>query len=126
MAPPTQPATGAGDLDEEAHMSFYTVSELPGVEMQPGITRRSVYLDHAMITFFDFEPGSVLPEHSHPHEQITYVVSGAMEFRLGDEVRVLRAGDGVCSPPGATHGAVVLDEPTFVLDAWYPQREEYR
>ena len=107
-------------------MSFYTVSELPGVEMQPGITRRSVYLDHAMITFFDFEPGSVLPEHAHPHEQITYVVSGAMEFRLGGEVRILRAGDGVCSPPGVTHGAVVLDEPTFVLDAWYPQREEYR
>ncbi len=107
-------------------MAFFTVSELPGTEMQPGIVRRSVYLDHDMVTFFDLAPGSTIPQHDHPHEQITYVVRGAMEFRLGDEVRVLRAGDGVCSPPGVRHGAVVLDEPTFALDAWYPQREEYR
>ena len=107
-------------------MAFFTVSELPGTEMQPGIVRRSVCLDHAMVTFFDLAPGSVIPEHDHPHEQITYVVRGAMEFRLGDEVRALRAGDGVCSPPGVRHGAVVLDEETFALDAWYPLREEYR
>jgi quercetin dioxygenase-like cupin family protein len=79
-----------------------------------------------MMTFFDFEPGSVVPEHSHPHEQITYVTRGAMEFRLGDEKRVLRAGDGVCCPPGAVHSALILDEPTSALDAWYPLREEYR
>jgi unsaturated pyranuronate lyase len=107
-------------------MSFFTVSELPGVEQLPGVVRRSVHLDHAMVTFFDFTPGSVLPEHSHPHEQITFVVRGAMKFRLGDEVRVLRAGDGVAAPPGTVHGAVVLDEPTFALDAWYPQRADYK
>jgi len=107
-------------------MAFYRVSELPAAEMQPGILRRSVYLDNAMLTFFEFAPGAVLPEHSHPHEQITFVVRGALEFRLGDEVRVLRAGDGVCSPPGVVHGAKVLAEPTFVLDTWYPRREDYR
>jgi quercetin dioxygenase-like cupin family protein len=113
-------------MRKEKTMTFYTVSELPGTEMLPGVVRRAVYLEHAMVTFFDFEPGSVIPEHSHPHEQITYVVRGAMEFRLGDETRVLRAGEGVCCPPEVTHSAVVLDEPTAALDAWYPLREEYR
>ena len=107
-------------------MSFFTVNELPATEMLPGVTRRSVYLDHVMITFFDFEPGSVVPAHDHPHEQITYVLQGAMKFRLGDEVRVLRAGEGACCPPGVTHGATVLDEPTVALDAWYPLREDYK
>ena len=107
-------------------MSFFTVSELPGTEMLPGVVRRAVYLEHVMITFFDFEPERVLPEHDHPHEQITYVVQGAMEFHLGDETRVLRAGDGVCIPPGVPHGAVILDEPTTALDAGYPPREEYK
>jgi quercetin dioxygenase-like cupin family protein len=79
-----------------------------------------------MITFFDFAPGSEIPEHAHPHEQITYVIEGAMEFHLGDEMRILRAGDGVCSPPGVRHGAVVLAEGASALDAWYPRREEYR
>jgi len=107
-------------------MSFFSVSELPGAEMLPGVLRRAVHLEHVMMTFFDFEPGSVAPEHSHPHEQITYVVQGGMEFRLGDERRVLQAGEGVCCPPGVAHSAVVLEEPTVALDAWYPPREEYK
>jgi quercetin dioxygenase-like cupin family protein len=107
-------------------MGFYTLSELPSTEPSPGTVRRSVYLDHAMITFFEMAPGSTIPLHEHPHEQITYVVSGAMEFRLGDEIKVLQAGDGVCSPPGVPHSGTVLDEPTFAIDAWYPQREEYK
>jgi quercetin dioxygenase-like cupin family protein len=49
-----------------------------------------------------------------------------MEFALGDETVVLRVGDGVCCPPSVPHGAVVLDEPTVALDAWYPLREEYK
>jgi len=54
------------------------------------------------------------------------VIEGAFEFRLGDEVRVLRAGEGVCCPPNVPHSAKVLDEPTVAFDAWYPQREEYK
>ena len=107
-------------------MSFFTVSELPGADMLPGVVRRSVYLEHTMMTFFSFAPGSVIPEHDHPHEQITYVVQGAMEFTLGGETRMLRAGDDVCCPPSVPLGAVVLDEPTVALDAWYPIREEYK
>jgi quercetin dioxygenase-like cupin family protein len=107
-------------------MSFYTVNKLPGTDMLPGVVRRAVTLGHVMMTFFDFEPGSVVPEHSHPHEQITYVTRGGIEFRLGDEKRVLRAGDGVCCPPNVVHSARVLDEPTSALDAWYPPREEYK
>jgi quercetin dioxygenase-like cupin family protein len=107
-------------------MSFFTVSELSGTEMLPGVVRRAVYLDHAMMTFFHFEPGSVVPEHAHPHEQITYVLEGAMRFTLGDQTRTLHAGEGVLCPPDVPHGAVVLDEPTIAIDAWYPLREDYR
>ncbi len=71
-------------------MAFFTVCELPATEVMPGVLRRVVYLKQAMVTFFEFAPGSVLPEHAHPHEQITYVVQGAIEFTLGDETRILR------------------------------------
>jgi len=107
-------------------MSFFTMSELPVTEMLPGVKRRAVHLEHTMVTFFDFEPGKVIPMHDHPHEQISYVVQGAMEFTLGDKTQILRAGDGVCCPPDVPHGAVILNEPTVALDAWYPPREEYK
>jgi quercetin dioxygenase-like cupin family protein len=107
-------------------MPFFTVSELAETEMLPGVVRRAVYLDNVMLTFFTFEPGCAVPEHDHPHEQISYVIQGGMEFTLGGETRVLRAGEGASCPPGVPHGAIILDEPTVVLDAWHPVREEYK
>ena len=107
-------------------MCFYRTSDLPATEMLPGVTRRSVHLDDVMITFFEFEPNAIIPEHHHPHQQITWVVSGAMEFTLDGETQVLHAGDGALIPPGVPHGAVILDGPCRALDAWHPIREDYR
>ena len=107
-------------------MTFFRTSELSATEMLPGVNRRAVYLDGVMLTFFDFEPGAVVPQHQHPHQQITWVVSGSMEFDLDGEKRVLHPGDGVLIRPGVPHAAVVLDEPCSALDAWHPVRDDYR
>jgi len=107
-------------------MTFFRNTDLPATQMLPGVTRRAVYLDDVMITFFDFEPKAVIPEHHHPHQQITWVISGAMEFDLNGEKRVLRAGEGVLIAPDMVHSAVILDEPCRALDAWHPVREDYR
>jgi quercetin dioxygenase-like cupin family protein len=107
-------------------MTYFRKDELPAAEMLPGITRRAVYLDDVMVTFFDMEPNARLPEHHHPHQQITWIVSGSMEFNLDGEKRVLHAGDGVLIPPDTPHGAVILDEPCHAVDAWHPVRDDYR
>jgi len=107
-------------------MAYFRTNELPATEMLPGATRRAAYLGKVMLTFFDFEPRTVIPGHHHPHEQITWIVSGSMEFNLDGEVRVLHAGDGVLIPPDTPHGATILDEPCRAIDAWHPIREDYR
>jgi len=107
-------------------MHFFKIDELPGTQMLPGVARRAVWLDGVMITFFTFEPGSIVPKHEHENEQITVVTQGAMDFSLDGETRILRAGDGVCIPPNVPHEAVVLDEVTEAFDAWSPPREDYK
>lgn len=107
-------------------MDFFCVADLAAVEMLPGLVRRAVWLDQVMITFFTFDPRTDIPAHEHPHEQITYVVQGALEFTLAEETRQLNAGEGVCIAPGVRHGARTLEEQTIVLDAWHPVREDYR
>jgi quercetin dioxygenase-like cupin family protein len=107
-------------------MHFFRIDELPRTQALPGIDRRAVWLDGVMLTFFTFAPGSIVPKHSHSNEQITLVTRGAMEFTLGEETNVLRAGDGVCIPPDVEHTAVVLDEPTEAIDAWSPPRNDYK
>ena len=107
-------------------MHYFRTDELPRAAMLPGIDRRAVWLDAVMLTFFTFEPNAVVPEHDHPHEQITLVTRGAMEFTFDGETKVLRAGDGVCIPPNVPHKAVILDEATEAIDAWSPPRDDYK
>lgn len=107
-------------------MSYFSIQRLRATDMLPGISRRAVWQQGVMLTFFTFEPRSVVPEHRHPHEQITVVMRGAMQFTLDGETRVLHPGDGACIPPNAPHSAVILDEPTEAIDAWNPPREDYK
>jgi len=105
-------------------MGFFDVSTLPRKEVFAGITVCSAHLSNVMITHFIFEPGAVAPLHDHPHEQISFILEGAMEFTLNEETRVLAAGQGVTIPPGVQHGARALTR-ALVLDAWSPIRSDY-
>ena len=105
-------------------MPFYKKDELPSKEVVPGITLRSVYLENSMMTFFDLEPGSAIPSHKHPHEQITCLVKGSLKMTVGDETRTIQAGDIAVVPPEVGHSAEAL-EPSYAVDSWYPIREDY-
>lgn len=105
---------------------FFGERELAAKQVLEGITLRAVTGEKTMMTFFDFAPDAVIPPHRHPHEQITYVIEGAIEFTLEGETRGLKTGEGVVIPPDREHGARVLSGPARAVDAWYPIREDYR
>jgi quercetin dioxygenase-like cupin family protein len=107
-------------------MAYFSIGKLPSTPMLPGVERRAAWLEGVMLTFFVFQPRSIVPEHRHPNEQITIVTRGAMQFTLAGETRILRKGDGVCIPPNVPHSAVVLDALTEAYDAWSPPRDDYK
>lgn len=106
-------------------MFFYSKNSLPSKEVLPGIVLRSVYLDHSMLTFFDIEPGSRIPAHKHPHEQISYVVKGSMKMIVGGEMRRMAEGDIAVIPPNVEHQVETGDEAVLAIDAWHPRRDDY-
>ncbi len=71
-----------------------------------------------------FAEGAVGPMHSHPHEQLTYVLSGEFEFTIGDETKVVRAGDTLYKKSGVMHGCRCLKQ-GVLLDTFTPQRMDY-
>ena len=80
---------------------------------QPGVTRADL-LRHdlgvpgreAVQVRVDFAPGAVAPEHSHPGEEIAYVIEGLLEYRLeGKPPVTLKAGEALFIPAGAIHSA---------------------
>ena len=54
----------------------------------------------------DFDPGYVSPKHTHPGEEIIYVLEGALEYQVdGKPPMTLKAGDVLFIPAGTVHAA---------------------
>ena len=82
------------------------------------------YTDELMVVENHFKKGAVGALHSHPHTQITYVVNGKFEFTIGDEKRIVEAGDTMLKKDGIIHGCTCLEE-GILLDIFSPMREDF-
>ncbi len=99
--------------------------EAERIEMFPGVARRTLNAgERTSIHEIEIAAGCVVPMHTHPHEQIGYLVSGRVKFELGDEVRELSAGDSWIIPSEVPHEVTALED-AVALDIFSPAREEY-
>jgi quercetin dioxygenase-like cupin family protein len=88
------------------------------------ITRRVIAGDQGMLCGWEIKRGGHAAAHSHPHEQIVWMIAGKMDFRIGDERRVMGAGDIAVIPGGVEHEGWFLED-TLVLDAFAPPRADF-
>jgi quercetin dioxygenase-like cupin family protein len=105
---------------------FPTAEEMARHTIFPGVRIQTCAGEKMMISVVDLEPGSVVAEHSHPHEQCGMVLSGRLLFVVGGESKELTAGDVYFAPGGVPHKVTTLEGPARVLDIFTPVREEYR
>jgi quercetin dioxygenase-like cupin family protein len=78
---------------------------------QPGTTRTDVVRSDLSIpgreviqVLVEFQPGVIAARHSHPGEEVAYVVTGVLEYRLdGRPPATVRAGQSLFIPAGAVH-----------------------
>ena len=90
-----------------------------------GVIRRILaYNDGLMCVENTFEEGAVGALHSHPHTQITYVVSGKFAFTIDGETRTVSQGDTMLKADGVIHGCTCL-EAGVLLDIFTPMREDF-
>lgn len=92
----------------------------------PGVEILTTAGQNLMLSLVTFEPGSVVAEHAHPHEQMGMMISGMLEFTVGGVTRVLGPGDQWRIPGGIRHSVRALDAPAVALDVFHPIREDYR
>lgn len=94
-------------------------------EVADGIRIKTVnYGQETLMTEFTLKKGSVLPEHSHVHEQTGYLVKGRMDLRIGGISRILSPGDSWNVPSNVRHGATVLED-SVAVEVFAPRRDEY-
>ncbi len=107
-------------------MYFYDRSNMRKKELVAGTTASLAWGEKIMLSLVEINPGSVVPMHSHPHEQAGIVVEGEFDFIIGGEKRRLKQGDMWLIPGGVQHSAIGLQKKAVVLDVFSPPREDYQ
>lgn len=107
-------------------MQLTQLSAVQPVELAPGVRIRLLFGQGAMLSLVEIDPGGVVPLHSHPHEQLGYVVSGELRLTVAGVEHRLHPTDGYQLEGGIEHSATSGPDGCLVLDVFHPVREDYR
>ena len=95
------------------------------IDLGGGVTRRILsYDENLMSVEVSFETGAVGAEHTHPHTQCSYVLSGKFSYSVEGEAVELNPGDSIVVPSGLPHGTVCLEK-GVLLDIFTPMRKDF-
>jgi quercetin dioxygenase-like cupin family protein len=92
----------------------------------PGVEIHTAAGQQLMLSIVDFAPHSVVETHSHPHEQMGWLLAGELTFTVGEETQLVKAGQMWRIPGGVPHRVVAGSQPARALDVFHPVREDYR
>jgi quercetin dioxygenase-like cupin family protein len=106
--------------------TFDDLRSLPPAPIWDGIVARSVHGERLTLSIVELDPGAVVAEHRHEHEQLGMVIRGEMDFRVGDERRVLGPGETWRIPSNTPHEATAGPEGAVVIDVFAPVRADFR
>ena len=103
-------------------------AELPGLQAQAiwdGVVARSVHGERITLALVELEPGSIVPEHSHEHEQLGFVLTGSVTFRVGEEETPLGPGGAWRIESKTPHEVHAGPEGAVVVDVFAPTRDDW-
>ncbi|MFM7358735.1 MAG: cupin domain-containing protein [Sediminibacterium sp.] len=106
-------------------MSSITLINEPEIEMIPGYHVRFVHTNKMTLSFLHVMAGATLPEHDHPHEQVSMVQEGEFELTVAGKPVLLRPGEVLVIPSGVRHSGRAITD-CRLLDVFNPVREDYR
>jgi quercetin dioxygenase-like cupin family protein len=102
-------------------------SEVPTEKVTDLLSRKLITGERMMIAQVFLDEGCVVPKHSHDNEQLTYIVSGALKFWIGEdgsEELVVGAGEVLYIPSNVPHRALALED-TLDVDIFSPPRADW-
>ncbi len=105
----------------------YNWDDLDREVVRRGVERAGFRGDDVLLVMNWLDPGMEVNPHSHPFEQVVFIVKGRMKFTVGDDVLEAGPGSLIRIPPDVVHcGEPIGDEQVLNLDVFSPIREDYR
>lgn len=92
--------------------------------LNPLLGRHFVVGQNVMLARVLLKKGCIVPEHSHPNEQLTFIAEGALKFWIDGKEIVVNAGEVLTIPPNMPHKAEALED-TVDFDVFNPPRADW-
>jgi len=90
-----------------------------------GVTMRPLAWENKTILCeFKLEKGKKLPIHHHPYEQTGYLLSGKLNFRIGQKWQITEPGDSWSIPENVEHEVEILED-SLLIELFSPIRPDY-
>jgi len=99
-------------------------TSIPVESLNPLLGLQFVVGQDVMLARVLLKKGCVVPEHSHPNEQITFILDGALKFWIGGKEIVVNSGEVLTIPPNMPHKAEALED-TVDFDVFNPPRADW-
>ncbi|MEM1326696.1 MAG: cupin domain-containing protein [Bacteroidota bacterium] len=107
-------------------MNFFNdFADLKSIEYIQGFHGQMLHLNGFTFAKWRIEAGSILPEHLHEHEQLSYVLEGEFEMTIDGETQICKSGGVVSIPGHAKHSGKALTD-CVLIDVFQPVREDYK
>jgi len=106
-------------------MPFIDLNKIEPKQMIPGYKAKFIHSKNMTVSYWDTEAGYSLPEHSHPHEQVTSIIQGQFEFTVDGETQTMGPGSVCIIPSNAKHKGTSITD-CKIIDVFYPVREDYK
>mgnify|MGYP003308779337 FL=1 len=106
-------------------MAVLKLTDLEPREQMPGFQGRFLHTDRVTVVHWEVQEGVQLPEHSHPHEQFSILITGTFDMVIDVIETRLSAGAVAIIPPNAVHSGHAVTS-CYFIDVFQPVREDYR
>jgi quercetin dioxygenase-like cupin family protein len=107
-----------------ADLQYIPWHTIPLEQLNPLLQRQFVVGQEIMVARVLLKKGCIVPEHSHHNEQMTYILDGALKFRVDGREITVHAGEVLCIPAHMPHKAEAMED-TVDLDVFTPPRADW-
>lgn len=106
-------------------MQAYDWTKVEKEQLNPLFARQVIHADSMTIAKVYLKKGCLVPEHSHPNEQLSVMEAGSLDFVVGGEKITVKAGDVLRIPSNVKHSAYATED-AVSLDIFSGIREDWK
>ena len=114
-------------MAKSSDVTWYRWADMEKEKVSDLLERRLITCERMMIAHVYLKKGAIVPKHSHENEQITYILEGALRFRIGEDGSdelIVSAGEVLTIPSNVPHMAEALED-TLDVDIFNPPRQDW-